>query len=118
MFISQLFEQIKRAQEKLHAVMEASALSDDELGAFLRERGLHEVHLEDWRETVLESLEGHPRAAKGEKTRIHKLEQELRRKEKALAETAALLVLQKKVNAIWGSSEDEAEDTPEKKEES
>jgi transposase len=35
------------------------------------------------------------------------LEQELRRKEKALAEVAALLVLQKKAQAIWGDPEDE-----------
>ncbi|MBF8661884.1 hypothetical protein IRZ79_21700, partial [Pseudomonas putida] len=39
--------------------------------------------------------------------RIEQLERELRRKEKALAETAALLVLRKKANAIWGKGEDE-----------
>ena len=39
--------------------------------------------------------------------RIKKLESELRRKDKALAETAALLVLRKKAQAIWGAEEDE-----------
>jgi transposase len=39
--------------------------------------------------------------------RIKKLERELRRKEKALAEAAALLVLQKKVQAIWGDEDDD-----------
>jgi hypothetical protein len=39
--------------------------------------------------------------------RIKELEQDLRRKEKALAETAALLVLRKKAQAIWGEPEDE-----------
>lgn len=98
------------AQEKLHVVMEAAGLADEELGEFLRERGLHEVHLQAWRDTVLDSLNQRPR--RGEKTKIRNLERELRRKEKALAETAALLVLQKKVNAIWGTSEDEDDDTP------
>jgi transposase len=41
------------------------------------------------------------------KKRIKQLEVELRRKERALAETAALLVLRKKANAIWGEDEDE-----------
>lgn len=91
--------------------MEASSLTDEELGAFLRERGLHEVHLKDRRETVLDSLRQHPQAKKGEKNRIRNLERELRRKDKALAETAALLVLQKNVKAIWGTSEDEDENT-------
>ena len=39
--------------------------------------------------------------------RIKELERELRRKDKALAETAALLVLKKKAQAIWGDREDE-----------
>ena len=99
------------AKEKLHAVMEAEGLSQNELGAFLRERGLHEIHLEDWRATILGSLECHTRTVrKGEAKQIRELKKELRRKEKALAEAAALLVLKKKVDALWGS-EDEEDDT-------
>ena len=41
--------------------------------------------------------------------RIKELERELRRKDKALAETAALLVLKKKVQAIWGDEDDDTE---------
>jgi hypothetical protein len=44
---------------------------------------------------------------KADRQRIRQLERELRRKEKALAEAAALLVLQKKAQAIWGDPEDE-----------
>lgn len=40
--------------------------------------------------------------AKTDKKRIRELERELRRKDKALAETAAILVLRKKLNAYWG----------------
>ena len=41
------------------------------------------------------------------KKKTRNLEKDLRRKEKALAETAALLVLKKKVQEIWGEPEDE-----------
>ena len=47
------------------------------------------------------------RGGSGEQKRIRELEKELRRKEKALAETAALLVLKKKANAIWGDRGDD-----------
>ena len=47
------------------------------------------------------------RELKDSKKERRKLEKELQRKEKALAEAAALLVLSKKANAIWGDPEDE-----------
>ena len=43
-----------------------------------------------------------------EKQRNKELERELRRKEKALAETAALLTLRKKAAAIWGGKGEDA----------
>lgn len=46
-------------------------------------------------------------SVKDEQKQVKKLERELVRKDKALAEAAALLVLTKKVRAIWGDSEDE-----------
>ena len=45
-------------------------------------------------------------ADKAAQQRIKQLERELRRKEAALAETAALLVLRKKAEALWGKEED------------
>jgi len=98
------------ADEKLEAVLQASALSEEELGAFLRERGLHEADLVAWRKTVLQALKGSTGKKKGRKQtketrRIRELEKELDRKEKALAEAAALLVLKKKVQQIWGDED-------------
>jgi transposase-like protein len=94
------------AEEKLAAVLEAASLSEEEFGAFLRSRGLHEAQLQQWRDQMLVGLE--PKAAKRAETkRIQELERELRRKEKALAETAALLVLKKKAQAIWGGEDDD-----------
>jgi len=86
--------------------MEASRLRDDELGALLRREGIHEAVLVEWKAAVLEAL-GPPKKANADSRRVRELEKQLRRKDKALAETAALLVLQKKVQAIWGDGEDD-----------
>ena len=94
------------AEEKLTAVLEAASLSEEELGAFLRSRGLHDAQLQQWRDQMLVGLE--PKAAKrAESKRIQELEKELRRKDKALAETAALLILKKKAQEIWGDEDDD-----------
>jgi fermentation-respiration switch protein FrsA (DUF1100 family) len=98
----------RSAEEKVRIVMAAAALAPGELGAFLRREGVHEAEVEQWRAAILEALEGG--VAKGGRgadgKRIKELERELRRKDKALAETAALLVLQKKVREIWGDGDD------------
>jgi transposase len=103
------------AAEKLSAVMEASRLGDDELGAFLRREGLHDAQLAEWRKAALEGIGGTkaPRVS-SESRRVRELEKEVLRKDKALAEAAALLVLQKKVRAIWGDGDDDTEPENEK----
>ncbi len=96
------------AAEKLEAVLQASSLSDEELGAFLRSKGLHEADLHAWRKTVLTALGGSQRKGRRvskETKKIRQLEKELNRKEKALAEAAALLILKKKVQSIWGDED-------------
>jgi transposase-like protein len=100
------------AKEKLAAVMEAASLSEEELGAFLRSKGLHEAQLQQWREQMLVGLEPQTvqRVKKASETkRVKALEKELRRKDKALAETAALLVLKKKAQEIWGDEDDDTD---------
>ena len=98
-------------EEKLQAVIQASQLPQDQLGAFLREKGLHAAHLEAWRKAALEALQG---ASKSKKTspeakKIKALEKALQRKEKALAEMATLLALKKKLEAFLEERDD---DTP------
>ena len=104
------------AAEKLSAVMDASRLSDAELGEFLRRNGLHEAQLTQWRQAALEALGAgtKPSRAPAESRRVRELEKEVQRKDKALAEAAALLVLQKKVRAIWGDGDDDTEPESEK----
>jgi transposase len=95
-------------EEKVRVLAEAAKLSGEELTAFLAREGLKLAELEQWRM----ALDEEGRASKATTKRIHKLERELARKEKALAEAAALLVLKKKVEHLW---EDEDDDTDEEK---
>jgi len=96
-------------EEKFKLVLEASSVSEAELGAFLRRNGIYEVHLNEWRQMMLSALKAKKAQPSGRKSlenrRIRQLESELNRKDKALAETAALLVLQKKVQNLWGDEE-------------
>ena len=102
------------AEERLRIVVQASELSEEKLGEFLRREGVHTSQLERWSETARGALAGRQvtearRQATRDRKRIRELERELRRKDKALAESAALLWLKKKAQDIWG---DEDDDTP------
>jgi len=93
-------------QDKLRIVVEAARLDPKDLGSFLRREGLHEAQLHEWTRAAVESLSGTKptgqRTQGADKRRIRELERELGRKDKALAEVTALLVLQKKLRALWG----------------
>jgi len=95
-------------------VVQASELPEEELGAFLRREGVHTSQLERWRETARGALAGRQvsearRQAARDRKRIQELERELRRKDKALAESAALLWLKKKAQEIWGDEDDDTQ---------
>ena len=93
--------------EKLRVVIAARGLSEAELGVLLRREGVHTAELAAWQTTAEAALhEGSPRGPSLEAQRIQDLERELRRKDAALAETAALLVLKRKVQAIWGDADE------------
>ena len=95
------------AEKKLDAVLEYSGLEDEQRGIFLRKQGLHEAHIEQWKRDLIAGLKSRALNKKDPRDKkIRELEKELGRKEKALAETAALLVLKKKANAIWGDPGD------------
>lgn len=96
--------------EKLRVVRASYGLDETALGALLRREGVHEAQLVEWLKATEEALGAKaPSASRGpspEARRNQELEREIRRKDKALAETAALLVLKKKVQAIWGDEDD------------
>lgn len=96
------------AKEKLLAVSETLTVSETELGTFLRKEGLHSLQLKEWQDQALGALEASSRPSPSHQAfdergaQIKELEKEILRKDKALAEASALLILQKKVSLIWG----------------
>jgi transposase len=94
------------AEQKLRAVVEYEKLEEEARGKYLRENGLYSGDIERWRTEMLLGLGKLKPGKDARGQQIRALEAELRRKEKALAETAALLVLKKKAQEIWGDRED------------
>jgi len=99
---------------KFLIVAESLRLTETELSAYCRQKGLYVEQVKAWRlacETANESSEKNTaetrKALQAEKKRVRELERELQRKEKALAEAAALLILRKKLEAFYHQSEDE-----------
>ena len=95
--------------EKLRLVMEASTLSEEQLGEFLRRNGIHVAQLEEWRQAALSALEKpkkNRRRKSPEEKEVERLERELDRKDKALAEVTALLVLKKKLETLMGGEDE------------
>ena len=102
------------SEDKFAVVLETAAMSAAELSAYCRRKGLFAEQIAAWRQAcraananAAQVGKSQREQSKGDQKRIRVLEKELNRKEKALAEVAALLVLRKKVQAIWG---DQAED--------
>lgn len=100
-------------QDKFLIVVETAKLSEVELAEYCRSKGLYVEQVQAWRDACMQANGGvAQQAARLQKDlrvkdrEIKKLEHDLHRKEAALAETAALLVLRKKANAIWGDGED------------
>jgi transposase-like protein len=98
-------------EEKFAIVLEAASLSEGELGVFLRSKGLTSAVLEEWREQAMTGLRGTKQvsATVVGSARIKHLERELARKDKALAEAAALALLQKKVHELFGDEDDDTD---------
>ena len=98
-------------KEKYLLLMEAARIPDEALGSFLRERGLHSEHLTLWdqelREMVTKKEEKKAKENRELKKKIKLLEKEIARKDKALAEAAALLVLKKKLDVLMQESKDD-----------
>lgn len=99
--------------EKFALVVETMTLSEAERAAYCRKRGIYPEQLQAWKHACEQANGAGKGKAQGlndaqaERRRTRALERELRRKEKALAEAAALLVLRKKAQAIWGTDEDD-----------
>ena len=102
------------SEDKFQVVLESSSFTEAELAEYCRRKGIYVDEVKAWREQCLKANETtteDPKllkeSLKAEKEINKELQRELRHKEKALAETAALLVLRKKANAIWGDPEED-----------
>jgi len=100
-------------ENKLAVVIETAALNEIDLAEYCRRKGLYAEQITRWREAAIVGAETRgPLSAEErrewqqDKKKSRQLEKELNRKEKALAEAAALLILAKKAQAIWGEPED------------
>jgi transposase-like protein len=98
------------AAARLQAVIVTAAMDEATRSGWCREQGLYPTELDAWKQDAIAGL-GEPRAASAvearqDRRRVKELERELHRKDKALAETAALLVLSKKLSAVFHEGED------------
>lgn len=102
------------SQDKFLIVMETFSMNELELAEYCRKKGLYREQIEAWKSVCLQAngqaFDQEKQLnvqLKEEKQRAKALEKDLQKKEKALAEAAALLLLRKKAQAIWGDDEDE-----------
>ena len=103
-------------EERVEAVFESQGLSEQELGEFLRSKGLHSNHLEEWKAEIFSAMsevkkkagrpKKDPELAAAQKE-LKSVKRDLNRKNRALAEQTALVILQKKAQEIWGDEEDD-----------
>ena len=103
------------AEKKLAIIIETSPLTESELAQYCRENGFYPEKIKAWKSEFVQGMQTKKvnsqasiKEAKDDKAEIKKLKKELRRKEKALAETAAILVLRKKLNAFYGQEDEES----------
>ena len=102
------------SKDKFGVVLETAQLNEAELAEYCRRRGLFVEQIAAWREACQEAnahaADRHRQQqeqSKSDRNEIKQLKKDLQRKEKALAEAAALIILRKKAQAIWGESEDD-----------
>lgn len=101
-------------RDKFLIVIETAILSEIELAEYCRKKGLYVEQVKTWQDNcihanggVAQELALSRRREKETGKELKQVKKELQRKESALAETAALLVLRKKVEAIWGQKDEE-----------
>ena len=101
------------AVARLEAVVTTASMDEASKSAWCRGHSAFPADVDKWRASCAAALadpeeaRASPQATRSDRKRIKELERELLRKDRALAETAALLVLSKKVQAIFNKGEDE-----------
>jgi len=96
-------------EEKLRLLLAVKGLSDEERGEVLRREGLHDGDIERWEREAMAGLRGEETPA--QRQRLQQLERQAARQQKRLKEAEALLILQKKVQALWADEDDDTSDS-------
>lgn len=97
--------------EKFQHLMATASLDEVAVGIYCREQGIYSFQLKQWKEIFMtpksvEKKQSELSELKSLRAENKALKREIRRKDSALAETSALLVLKKKAALIWGEAED------------
>lgn len=98
--------------ERIQTVLECESLTGEALGGYCRQKGLYPSQITEWKAMLMTEnpkilANEHKRKQQQLEAEVKALKKELRRKDKALAEASALLILKKKVDLIWGEPEDD-----------
>jgi transposase-like protein len=111
-----VYQDGKKSKEKysremqLQIIIETSSMNNQELSEYCRRKGLYVEEIESWKKAIINGETDNEKKIKSELKQkdkeLKETKKELNRKEKALAEAAALLVLEKKIQAIWQSDEE------------
>jgi len=97
------------APARLEAVITTASMDEAARGAWCREHGVYPQQLAQWRDSATQALaqpeeaRASPQQTRQDRRRIKELEREVHRKDRALAETAALLVLSRKLEAVFNN---------------
>jgi len=95
--------------QRLEAIMECHGLNDEQLSSYCRKNGIYPHHVKEWKSDFLSENQASDPTSRQEQKKLKqdnkRLQKELNRKDRALSETAALLVLSKKCQAIWEEKE-------------
>jgi len=99
-------------QDKVTMVLETANLDEVAIGTYCRKHGIFSHQLTTWREEIMakplnDKTVHYRKEIRTLKAQKQQLEKELRRKDKALAEASALLILKKKAMHLWGENADD-----------
>lgn len=99
-------------EERFNMLVKISSLSEEQIGAYCRRQGIYQHQLSEWKDEFMNKKARATDDKRSSELKVMKaenkaLKKELRRKDKALAETSALLILKKKADLLWGDLEDD-----------
>ena len=101
------------SEDKFSAVLETASMNQQQIAEYCRKRGIYPEQIVEWREACKNANDWEEEQQKkirksltSKNKKIRALEKELNRKEKALAEAAAMVWLKKKAIELWGEDEE------------